>query len=446
MPPGRRAALIRLRLVSPSTRPGISTFRLGNGLEVVVSPERTSPTVGVGVFYRVGFRLEPEGRTGFAHLFEHLMFQGTDRVPKPHFGNLINSAGGLLNGFTRHDYTAYFEIVPASALETALYLEADRMHRLDINSGTLRNQVDVVEEEVRVNVLNQPYGGFSWLWLPQYAFHTYPNSHNYYGEFQDLEAASVPDARDFYETWYGPGNATLVVVGDVDEASIRQLVDRHFSRVPDRPSPPSPDLDEPLPVSRTEHQRQDPMAPTPQVAVGYRTAAYGDRDHLPLALAARIATDGRSSRLQRSLVRERQLLLHIAGGPHFPIGDAFEFKGPALFTLEAVPRPGVSTSQAVAGIDEEVARLAEEGPTEEELLRARRRELSAYHARTDSRLGRMTALGVMAAVHGDPGMVDALGARYAAVTPQAVAGAVGRWLRPERSTVLHWTPAKVKPK
>ncbi|MHB1501392.1 MAG: M16 family metallopeptidase [Candidatus Dormibacteria bacterium] len=424
--------------------PELITYFLGNGLEVVLSPERSSPTIGVGVFYRAGFRLEPEGRTGFAHLFEHLMFQGTDRVPKPHFGNLINSAGGLLNGFTRHDYTAYFEVLPASALEMACFLEGDRMRSLDINEETLRNQVDVVKEEVRVNVLNQPYGGFSWLWLSQYAYSTYPNCHNYYGEFADLEAATVEDARDFYRTWYGPGNATLVLVGDFDEAGARQFVERHLGQVAAREEPPSPDLDEPFPNSRREFHRQDQLAPTPQLAVGYPTAPFGHPDHLPLALAARILTDGRSSRLQRSLVQGRQLLLHVAGGPHYPIGDSMEFRGPALFTIEATPRPGVTTDAALAALDQELARFAEDGPTAEEVQRARRRQLSSYHASNDSRLGRLQSLGVMAAIHRRPQLVDELPQLYLQVEPEDVRRAVRNWLALERSTVLHWEPGAKK--
>ncbi len=421
--------------------PPLTTYFLDNGLEVVLSPERSSPTVGVGVFYRAGFRLEPEGKTGFAHLFEHLMFQGTTKVPKPHFGNLINSAGGLLNGFTRHDYTAYFEVLPSSALEMACFLEGDRMRSLDLNQETLRNQVDVVKEEVRVNVLNQPYGGFSWLWLSQYAFATYPNAHNYYGEFADLEAATVEDAKEFYRTWYGPGNATLVLVGDFDVAGAKAVVDRHLGKVKSRQEPPDPILDEPLPTRRREFHREDPLAPTPQVAVGYPTAPFGHEDHLPLALAARILTDGRSSRLQRALVQEQKLLLHVGGGPHYPIGDSFEFRGPALFTLEATPRPGTSTSEAVSALDEELERLGSDGPSETEVERARKRDLSAYHANNDSRLGRLRELGIMAAVHRRPQLVDELPELFNSVTPTDVARAVRRWLKPERSSVLHWEPS-----
>ena len=392
------------------------------------------------MYYRAGFRLEPEGRTGFAHLFEHLMFQGTAKVPKADFGRLITGAGGLLNGSTRHDYTNFFEILPASALEMACFIEADRMHNLDINEETLQNQIDVVKEEVRVNVLNRPYGGFSWLWLSQYAFSTYPNAHNFYGEFADLDAATVADARAFYETWYGPGNATLVLVGDFQEEQAREIVERYFGPVPARPAPPVPDMEEPTPQARTEHQRQDPLAPNPRVAIGYRTAPFGTPDHLPLALAARVLTDGRSSRLQRRLIREREVLLQVDGGPHFPIGDAFEFKGPALFTIEATPRPGVSTGAAVTAIDEELARVAQEGPSPDELLRAKRRELGSYHASLDSRLGRMRELGVLASVHDQPELADQLPQRYQEITELQVQEAVAGWLRPEHSTVLHWLP------
>ncbi|MGC1194467.1 MAG: pitrilysin family protein [Candidatus Dormiibacterota bacterium] len=426
--------------LTPPARPKLRRLRLKNGLDVVLSSERSSPTVAVGMYYRAGFRLEEEGRTGFAHLFEHLMFQGTTKVPKADFGQLITGAGGILNGSTRHDYTNYFEILPASALEMACYIEADRMQNLDINEETLQNQIDVVKEEVRVNVLNRPYGGFSWLWLSQYAFSTYPNSHNFYGEFSDLEAATVADARAFYETWYGPGNATLVLVGDFEEKEAIQLVERYFGPVSSRPEPPTPELAEPVPLARTEYERQDPLAPNPRVAVGFRTAPFGDRDHLPLSLAARVLADGRSSRLQRRLIREREVVLQVDGGPHFPIGDSFEFKGPALFTIEATPRPGVSTKEAVAAIDQELAQVAEEGPSPDELLRAKRRELGAYHASIDSRLGRMRELGVLASVHDQPELADRLPDLYQEITAQQVQSAVARWLRPEHSTVLHWLP------
>ncbi|MGH7608882.1 MAG: M16 family metallopeptidase [Candidatus Dormibacteria bacterium] len=420
--------------------PRLSRRRLANGLDVVLSPDRSSPTVAVGLYYRIGFRLEPEGRTGFAHLFEHLMFQGTRRVSKADFGALVNGSGGLLNGSTRHDYTNYFEVLPSSGLEMACFLESDRMSNLVIDPETLENQLQVVKEEVRVNIMNQPYGGFSWLWLSQVAFNTYPNCHNYYGEFGDLEAATVGDARAFYQGWYGPGNASLVLVGDFQEEAVLELTDRYFGPIAARSSPTRPQVEEPDPGERSQHRHRDELAPNPRVAIGYRTAPFGDPDHLPLVLAARVLADGRSSRLQRRLIREAELLLQVQGGPNYPIGSSFEFSGPALFTIEAAPRPGVSTERAVEAIDEEVARLAADGPTAEELFRAKRRELAAYHANTDSRMGRMQQLGTLAAVHDRPDLVDLLPVQYAEVTEGQVRTAVRRRLRPDRSTVLHWLP------
>ncbi len=424
----------------PVHEPQVEVHQLANGLRLVVSPEPSSPVVAVGVFYRVGFRLEPQGQTGFAHLFEHLMFQGSAHAAKMVHWDLVQNAGGVLNGFTRHDYTAYFEVVPSSALETMCYLEADRMAALDITEETLQNQREVVKEEVRVNVLNQPYGGFSWLELPQHAFSRYPNAHNFYGEFSDLERATVADARRFYDAHYAPGNATMVLTGGIDPDAALAVVERHFGGIPARPVPPEPDLSEPLPTARRRVLHRDPQAPVPRIAVGYRMAPFGDRAHLPLTLAADILTDGRASRLHRRMVRGDQVLLDVAAGPNFPIGDALDFRGPALWTLEATRRPEASAERVLQILDAEMDRLGADGPTAEELVRAQRRWLSAHYAWIDSLRGRMTVLGTLDAVHRDPRQLNRLPAAVAAVTPEDVAQAAREWLRPERSTVLDWVP------
>ena len=170
---------------------------LANGLRVVVSPDHSAPVVTVGVYYQIGFRLEPRGRSGFAHLFEHMMFQGSENAGKMEHIRLINSSGGVLNGTTNYDITNYFESVPSNALERVLWLEADRMRALKVDDENLRNQRDVVKEEVRVNVMNQPYGGFPWLDLPPVAFRNWPNAHNFYGDFADLDAATLADVQNF---------------------------------------------------------------------------------------------------------------------------------------------------------------------------------------------------------------------------------------------------------
>jgi len=191
---------------------------LANGLRVVISPDRSAPVVTVGVYYQIGFRLEPRGRGGFAHLFEHMMFQGSENAGKMEHIRLINSSGGMLNGTTNYDITNYFESVPSNALERVLWLEADRMRALKVDDENLRNQRDVVKEEVRVNVMNQPYGGFPWLDLPPVAFRNWPNAHNFYGDFADLDAATLADVQTFFHIYYSPNNAVLLMVGDLDPA------------------------------------------------------------------------------------------------------------------------------------------------------------------------------------------------------------------------------------
>ncbi len=185
--------------------------RLRNGLRVVLLPDRSAPVIGVAVYYDVGIRSEPEGRTGFAHLFEHLMFQGSASLGKMEHIRYVESSGGWLNGSTRLDYTNYYEALPAPALERALFLEADRMRAPAVTEENLANQIAVVEEEIRVNVHNQPYGGFPWLTLPAVLFETFPNAHDGYGAFAELESATVDDARDFFAHYYAPGNAVLAV-------------------------------------------------------------------------------------------------------------------------------------------------------------------------------------------------------------------------------------------
>ncbi len=215
----------------------IEYYTLGNGLKVVLSRDTTSPTATVGVYYRIGFRIEPKGRTGFAHLFEHLMFQGSANLGKMEFIRLVEGNGGVVNGSTNFDYTNYYQIVPAHTLETVLWAEADRMKGLAITQENLVNQQGVVKNEVRVNVLNQPYGGFPWLSMPQVANRNWHNAHNFYGDLADLDAATLEDARAFFDSFYGPGNAVLVVAGDFDPAMARAWIEKYFAPIPSRPAP-----------------------------------------------------------------------------------------------------------------------------------------------------------------------------------------------------------------
>src|SRR5579863_6876395 len=224
----------------------VEYYKLPNGLRVVLSPDHTAPTICVGVYYHIGFRIEPRDRTGFAHLFEHMMFQGSKNLGKMEFIRLVQQNGGILNGSTRFDFTNYFELLPSNKLETALWAEADRMKGLAVTGENLKNQQGVVGNEVKVNVLNQPYGGFPWLWMPQYANENWYNSHNFYGELTDIEAAKLDEVQAFFKTYYTPNNAALAIVGDFDLPQAKAMIAKYFGAIPSAKVPPIPDLSEPV--------------------------------------------------------------------------------------------------------------------------------------------------------------------------------------------------------
>src|SRR3984885_4408685 len=243
-----------------------------NGLKVVVSEDHSAPTFGLCVSYGIGFRLEPEGRTGFAHLFEHMMFEGTPNAPKGTLDKVIEGGGGNNNGDTRYDFTEYIEQAPVSALDPILWIEADRMKTLDFSPANLENQRKVVEEEVRVNVLNRPYGLFFAIDLPGKAFDTYPNAHNFYGEFKDLDAAKIADVQAFYQQYYAPNNAILAIVGDVQPAEIFTKVEKYFGVVSSRNSPPRPKVEESPQKAERRFTETDKFAKVAAGAIGYPLA------------------------------------------------------------------------------------------------------------------------------------------------------------------------------
>src|SRR5438309_6264881 len=313
------------RIPSPTVE--LHRETLSNGLRVVLSPDQSAPVVAVGVHYDVGFRSEPEGRTGFAHLFEHLMFQGSESLEKlAHFRH-VQSSGGTFNGSTHPDYTDYFQLLPSAALERALFLEADRMAAPAITEENLRNQIDVVKEEIRVNVLNQPYGAFPWLQLPPIAFESFANTHDGYGSFVDLESSTVDDATDFFSRYYAPSNAVLCIGGDLDVAETEQLVRRWFDPVTARPAPPTPMVGEPSPTTVRRDVVEDRLAPAPAVAIGWRVPdPVGDLDtYLGTVLLSELLSEGDASRLERRLLHNDRLA--VAQSSYLGLfGDPFDVR------------------------------------------------------------------------------------------------------------------------
>jgi zinc protease len=427
---------VRRRARAAIARGALEVVTLPNGLRVVLAPDRSSAVVGVAVFYDVGFRSEPEGRTGFAHLFEHLMFQGSEHVGKMQHAHYVQGAGGTLNGSTHPDFTNYFEALPSNALELALFLEADRMRSLVLTEENLKNQVAVVENEIRLNVLNQPYGGFPWLLLPPVAFETFPNAHNGYGDFTDLEAATLEDARDFFDRYYAPSNAVLALAGDLDPDGALALVERHFGHIPARRAPERPDLREPEVTAERRAAVVDRLAPTPALAVGWRAP---DPEREPAAFRAAVVlaellAEGDASRLRRRLVLEERLAVDVEAYLGL-FGDPFEQRAPLLFTVTVTHPREVAPDRVLLALDEELRRVAEDGPGPAELARVVARLEAQLLRRLDHVMGRALQLGMFQLVRGDAAELAELPERLREVRARDVAAAAAA-LRPERRAVL----------
>lgn len=426
--------------------PDLHRATLANGLRVLLAPDPNTPVVGVAVHVDVGFRSEPEGRTGFAHLFEHLMFQGSESLEKlAHFRH-VQGSGGVFNGSTHLDYTDYFEVLPAAALERALFLEADRLRAPRLTVENLRNQVDVVKEEIRLNVLNRPYGGFPWILLPPVLYDTFPNAHNGYGDFTELEQASLDDAAAFFDAYYAPGNAQVTVAGylgdDVDR--VLALVEEHFGDIPARPTPARPSFAEPPPGSERRAVSPDAHAPLPALAVGYRLPDPGaDLDaYLGHALLGSILGDGEAARLQRRLVHVDGLVTDVSASAG--LMGPLDARDPDTFTITAVHPPSVDPDRVLAAVDEELDKLAAAGPGADELARQVARWSAALHHEDDRVMYRMLGLGARELLYGRAELAVELPDRLAAVTPEQVREAAAA-LRGQGRAVLIVEPGSAQP-
>ena len=420
--------------------PALHRSTLSNGLRVLVVPDPDTPVVGVAVHVDVGFRSEPEGRTGFAHLFEHLMFQGSESLEKlAHFRH-VQSSGGVFNGSTHQDYTDYFEVLPAAALERALFLEADRLRAPKLTAENLRNQVDVVKEEIRLNVLNRPYGGFPWILLPPVLYDTFPNAHNGYGDFSELEQASLEDAAAFFDTFYAPANAQLTVAGYLDVDETLRLVEKHFGDIPARGKPQRPSFTEPPPGTERRHAVPDAHAPLPALALGFRMPDPGaDLDgYLGYALLASVLGDGEAARLQRRLVHADGIVTDISAGAG--LMGPLDARDPDTFTITAVHPAAVEPDRVLVSIDEELDKLAADGPGPEELERQVARWSAALHQENDRVMYRMLGLGARELLYGRAEITTELPDRLAAVSREQVRDAAGA-LRSAGRAVLLVEPA-----
>jgi predicted Zn-dependent peptidase len=419
-------------------QPALQTKKLQNGLQVVVAEDHSSPTFGLCVSYHIGWRLEPRGRTGFAHLFEHMMFEGTPKNPKGTLDKIVEGAGGSANASTRADYTTYVADAPVAALEPVLALEADRMRTLDFNDKTLANQRDVVKEEIRENVTNQPYGQFYWTDLYGLAFDKWESKHDGYGSFTDLDAARVADVKDFYHRYYVPNNAVLVVVGDVKAAQVFAQVEKLFSSLPSRKLPPRPDVAEGLGKGERKLAQEDKLAKVPALAIGWRLPPRGSADQLPLAVLSELLVGGEASRLYLGLVRGRKLLSKVEGGAGWPEEDAFGYEGPTLLTIHGLYKD--EAAPVIAAIDEEIARLVKEGPSDDELRRVKAKLRGDFYLALEPFLERATQLAVAQEVWGDARRYLALPEQIDAVSAADVQRVAARYLTAGNRSIIDRRP------
>ena len=421
----------------------VAVKKLDNGLTVVVSQDHSSPTVGVSVVYHVGMRLEPKNRTGFAHLFEHLMFQGTPVAPKGVFDQVISGGGGRNNGSTRADFTNYIEVAPVSALDRILWLEADRMKTLDFNPTTLKNQQDVVKEEIRVNVKNQPYGGFMWIDIGQHAFQKWENNHDGYGSFQDLENASLEDVRSFHRDYYGPNNAVLGIAGDISPEDAFKLADKYFGAIPGRPTPPPPDFAEGLNTKEKRIEQTDALAQVPAIAAAWKMPTRGSRDHAPMAVLGSLLAGDEASRLYQGLVKQRQIAINV--DPLYGLTDPWSYNGPTLFTLFALYRPDSSADAVLAAIDEEVAKIARDGVDAATLKRVKTRMLADWYNGLESFIERADTVARMQTLWGDAQVVNKVPGWIDAVTSADLQRVAKTYLTRANRTVIDRRPAAMMP-
>lgn len=422
---------------------------LANGLRVVVSPDHSAPFATVGVYYNIGFRLEPRGRSGFAHLFEHMMFQGSEHAGKMEHIRLINSSGGVLNGSTSYDFTNYYECMPSNAVERVLWLEADRMRGLKVDEENLRNQRDVVKEEVRVNVLNQPYGSFPWLDLPPIAFRNWPNAHNFYGDFSDLDAATLEDVRKFFHTYYAPNNAVLLMLGDVDPKEGFSLAKRYFEDIASPPLPPQADTSEPEQREERRGEVEEKFGQLPALAIGYRAPDRRNPDWYAAAILDSALHGGRAGRVYRSLVLEKQIAVDASGGIHYSVGNLFDYDGPTQMVTSIFHKPEYSPDATIKAFDEVISEVQEKPLGTDEIEQLKVKFKSDYFSMLEGgvvpRFGLLHALACFTLFDKDPQRINTVLDDFLAVTPAQAQAVAQKYLKREKRSLVIRRPSAAGP-
>ena len=438
----RLAALFCLTLAGstalypqPSKLPPVkfSDTRLTNGLRVLISEDHYAPVFSIAVSYNVGSRDERKGRTGFAHLFEHMMFKGSENVGTGEHFFLVFNNGGNMNGTTNTDRTIYYETLPKNQLDLALFLESDRMRSLAITKDNLDNQRQAVQEERRLRLDNQPYGR-SLERLDELAYDNPAYKHSVIGSMEDLSAATVDDVRDFFRIYYAPNNAVLALVGDLNTQETLAKVRKYFGEIPKQPAPPPVDLTEPEQKEERREKMDDKLARVAQLAYAYKIPSSDSADSIALGMLNRILAGGQSSRLYQKLVKEKELALQTMGGMD-------SRAGPSLYYLIAMVRPGKTFDEVEGLIDEEVSRIISSPVTAEELERARASARRQAVGGRESSMHRAMQLADGAVLYNDPNRINTMLDRQLAVTADDIQRVAKTYLRRANRSVMQTVPA-----
>src|SRR5438552_3251680 len=406
---------------------------LPNGLTVVLSEDHSTPIVHVQMDYHVGSKNERTGRTGFAHLFEHLMFKGSKNVEPEAHTSMISSVGGQSNAYTTDDETVFWETVPAQYLPLVLWLEADRMATLTIDKDTFTNEREVVKEERRMRVDNQPYGRLNEIIYDQ-AFTVHPYKHATIGSMKDLEAASVEDVRDFYRTYYVPSNATLALVGDFDSAQAMQLITQYLGRVPKAEREVPRDIPKEPPQTKEKRVTLPQPWPLPAVVVAYHITNDGNPDSYPLHIAAKLLSDGQTSRIYQKLVYEKQLAVAA-------FGSANLIEDPNLFYAVAIVQPGKSPQEVTDVLIAELDRLKNEPISDHELQRTKNQFARDYILGRESNQQKAQTLAHALVIHNDIKTADGEFDIFQNITTADVQRVARTYFRPENRLVLTLMPS-----
>jgi zinc protease len=440
--PSRAGALFAAGLLvtvvgaaAPASHTAAITFtdtRLKNGLRVIIAEDHNAPVYSIAISYNVGSRDERRGRTGFAHLFEHMMYKGSENVGNGEHFTLVFNNGGNMNGTTNKDRTLYYETLPTNQLDLGLFLEADRMRSLVITQDNLDNQRNAVQEERRIGVDNAAYGK-SFEAIDSLAYSNFSYSHSVIGSMADLNAASVADVQAFFKTYYAPNNAVLAIVGDVNAADVLARVRKNFESIPSQPAPPAVDMTEPPPSGEKRIVLEDALARASRIDMSYVVPPSSSDDDAALSVLATVLGSGRSSRFYEQVVRQQQLATSASASKQ-------DSRGPGLFGVGIIVAPGKQPADAEKAVLDEIEKVKAAPPAEWEIDKARASALRNAVSQQESSLLRAVLLSTYALFYNDPARINTRTARIKAVTAADVQRVARQYLNADNRSVIQTNP------